>query len=307
MRGLVVPDEEADTDALLRLVLEQRAQRHALRRHRIVVVVGCRRPHLLHLRRHLRRHRLPHEPHLGVHRPPRHVHQVLRPEHRQAHVLPAPPRLEHPAPPHAVQLAAGHVRVLVQLHLAPAPRREVGRRDAAVFRVVDALMLAGGDERGGDDDGGAGLRPPAAVGAVQGELPPDDGRGGRGEDVGGGEDGDADEVGAEGVGVLDVEGDAGGVVGEVEQDMGGPLWVLGVADDVGAGERVAGDDDGGVRVGRREEVVAVRLAAAVFVGGQSRGSGRGWAVSPAAGGRGRGGGGGWRGSPCWGGRAPRGW
>lgn len=253
MRGLVVPDEEQDSDALLGLVLEQVAEGHALD------VYAGDLPELGRLGLHLRRHLLPHQPDPGVHGPPGHVHEPLRAQHRQAQVLPA-------APP----VATRRVRVVVQPEVAPAPRREVGRDGGAGPPSSGGAAAAGRrDEPGGDADGRGCSRASAAapVGAHEVQPAGPDGRVGGGEDVRGGDGGGADEVGAEGVGVLDVDVEARRAVREREQEAALPARGLGVAEDVGARERrlvavrrrARGHHHGRVGVGGREQQVAVRL------------------------------------------------
>ncbi|WVZ78158.1 LOW QUALITY PROTEIN: hypothetical protein U9M48_025915 [Paspalum notatum var. saurae] len=138
VRGLVVPDEEQDADALLGLVLEQLAQAHGLHLH------AAELPDLGRLRLHLRRHLPPHQPHPGVHGPPGHVHQPLRAQHREAQLLPAPPAPERPRGVDARHrlLAERHVRVLVQPHVAPAPQREAGTPASAAERQEAAADAA---------------------------------------------------------------------------------------------------------------------------------------------------------------------
>ncbi|XP_039824023.1 predicted GPI-anchored protein 58 [Panicum virgatum] len=77
----------------------------------------------------------PQQPDPGERRPARHVNEVLRAQHRQAQLLPAPPGL-------AAQLAGPDVCVLVQPHVAAAPRREE-RQDAAGRSQGGGVLPAG--------------------------------------------------------------------------------------------------------------------------------------------------------------------
>ena len=107
------------------------------------------------------------------------------------------------------------------------------------------------------------------------------------EERGGRDVGDAHEIGGEGVRVPDQEDEPRGLVGERDANACGPVGVLGVAEDVGAGERGVRrrQRDDGVGVGGREDAVAVGLAAvegAVGVGFDVAGDGAGGETAAAA-------------------------
>lgn len=221
VRGLVVPDQQADPDPLLRLVLQELPEAE-------VAAVG-QRPG-----------RLPDQLDLVVDGPPDNIYQMVRFEYGVAYVLPARPVFEHPplVELDLRQLPLPDVCVLVELDIPAVPGGEVG---------VDGEGGGGGGGDGGEVEGEeeSGFRSQGfSVGAEDGEPAAVDG----GEEGGGGDGDGADELGAEGVVVLDVEEEVRGGVGEGDEEALVPEGVLRVGDDAGAGDGGAGDRDGHVGV-----------------------------------------------------------
>jgi len=134
MGRLVVPDEQAHPDTLLRLELEQFSERE-------VAALG-QRPG---------RRRLAHEPHLVVDRPSDDVYHVVRLEYGVADVLPAPVVLEElPVLDLDVrEVPFVDMRVLVERDAAALAEREVGVLDAPLVGVAGdaAAVLRVGVER----------------------------------------------------------------------------------------------------------------------------------------------------------------
>lgn len=260
MGGLVVPDEQADSDTLLRLELEQFPEGEVAA-----------------LRQRPGRGGLAHELDLVVDGPPDDVNHVVRLEYGVADVLPALVVLEDlPVLELDVrEVPLVDVRVLVERDLAAVAEREVGVLDAPLLGVAgDALAVHGvGGERAeaeAEVERGAGL-----VGLAVG---PDDGEPSldllvhRGDDLVGGDDRRADELRAEGVVVLDLELEHGGAVRERHAELLPPARLLAVGYDGGARDDGAGDGERDVGVAGDDLAVvlapsALLAAVAAAVGG----------------------------------------
>lgn len=257
MRGLVIPEQDDDADALASLFLEKLAER----RWRL----AGERPG-----------GLPDELDGVVDGPSDHVHEVVRLHDRVADVLPASAVLVRPAAGDldGREAAVGDVGVLVEGDAATSAEREVGVGDGAGAAPVEGVVVDGPVL-----DGEAELRrrPHRVAAAVAVDGEPALG-GGAGEDPVDGEGGDADELRAEDVVVLDVELEPGDGVGDLDAEALLPPGVLGVGDDPrlrdgGAGEAdgdvgVAGDDLLGPDAAAPARVVAGAGGAAGAVAGE---------------------------------------
>ena len=248
MGRLVVPDEQAHSDALLRLELEQLSERE-----------------LAAVRERPGRRRLAHQLHLVVDRPADDVNHMVRLEYGVADVLPALVVLEllPPLELDVRQVPLVDVRVLVERDFPAVAEREVGVLDALLVGVAGdaaAVDRVGGEgaEAVADEERGAGL-----VGLAAGA---DDGDPllelvGGGDDPVGGDGGGADELRAEGVVVLDLELEDGGAVRERHEELLVPARLLAVGDDGGARDDGAGDGERDVGVAGDDPAVVVAAAA----------------------------------------------
>lgn len=227
MRGLVIPEQDDDADALASLFLEKLAER----RWRL----AGERPG-----------GLPDELDGVVDGPSDHVHEVVRLHDGVADVLPASAVLVRPAAGDldGREAAVGDVGVLVEGDAATSAEREVGVGDGAGAAPVEGVVVDGPVL-----DGEAELRrrPHRVAAAVAVDGEPALG-GGAGEDPVDGEGGDADELRAEDVVVLDVELEPGDGVGDLDAEALLPPGVLGVGDDPRLRDGGAGEADGDVGV-----------------------------------------------------------
>lgn len=227
MRGLVIPEQDDDADALASLFLEKLAER----RWRL----AGERPG-----------GLPDELDGVVDGPSDHVHEVVRLHDGVADVLPASAVLVRPAAGDldGREAAVGDVGVLVEGDAATSAEREVGVGDGAGAAPVEGVVVDGPVL-----DGEAELRrrPHGVAAAVAVDGEPALG-GGAGEDPVDGEGGDADELRAEDVVVLDVELEPGDGVGDLDAEALLPPGVLGVGDDPRLRDGGAGEADGDVGV-----------------------------------------------------------
>lgn len=258
MRSLIIPNQQAHPNPLLRLVPEKLPQCEIFQSWR------------------QRRDRFPHQLHLVIHRPTDDVDQTMGIQNGMADVFPAPIMLKV----HSFleldlrEVPLPHMGILVERHQTSLSYREVGISHAELLGVAsDAMVVDGvtadglvleGDEKGGLRLGGL------AGGVEDGEPFADELAGG---DAGSGNGDGADELGAEDVVVLDVENDEGGAVGEGDLEVLVPLGVLGAGDDAGAGNGGAGEGDGDVGVAGDDLRVLALVVGAIGAGAGGEGGG----------------------------------
>lgn len=236
MRSLIIPNQEKDSDSFLGLILEEVPQGE--------IPPSRQRPG-----------GLSDEPDLVEHRPSHNVYQMVRLRYGVADVLPALALLVESVvvQPYLRQKIVLGVGVLVESDGAALPEGEVGAPDAAGDASAEVRVFVARSELHLEVEGGVGLGG-LAGGANDGEPAGDVLPGGQARCRNGDT---ADELGSEDVVVLDLELDVDDGVGEGDVEVVVPLRVLGVGDDVGAGDGGLRDDDCDVRVAGDDAVVVL--------------------------------------------------
>jgi len=241
MRSLIIPNQEKDSDSFLGLILEEVPQSE--------IPASGQRPG-----------GLSNQPDLVEHRPSHYVYQMVRLRYGIADVLPAIALLVYSVVVQRYlrqQIVLG-VSVLIESDGAALPEGEIGAPDAAVFGVsgdapAEVRVSVAGSELHIEVEGGVGLG--GLAGGANDGKPARDVLA-RGHASRRNRDG-ADELGSECVIVLDLELEVDDGVSQRNVEMVVPPRVLGVGDDMGAGDGGLRDDDGDVRVAGDDAAVVL--------------------------------------------------